>query len=1841
MKKLLLLVAGVVVYSSAFGQTKQSNALVQGAQEIPVQFMGVTGNLIDYVEPHGTVNEITKTLKTGYHPKDDWILNEAVNPNALPQGEDPALQKVYPPPATDKALNYNWDAISNFSVSPADPTVDVGPNHVVHMTNGPSGAYIQVYDKTGTAIGGQVYFDNFMGMAGGLGDPIVLYDERADRWMLSEFSASGNNMHVAISQTADPTGAYYTFVFNAPNFPDYPKYSIWEDAYIITTNESGNSPIYALNRADLLSGTATTAQRFTVPSYGTIGFQAATPVSLNGTTLPPANTPPMVMRMRDDAWAGVPDDALEIWDVNIDWANSGNSSVTQNITLGMGAVPAFDSELCGYTSFSCIDQPSSNTNLDPLREVLMNRIHYRNFGSHESIVCCHVTDVDGNDQAGIRWYELRRTGGAAGSWTIYQEGTYAPDTDSRWMPSIGISATGNIGLAYNVSSASTFPSLRYTGRRECDPLNQMTEPETTIAAGTSPNGSNRYGDYNAMGLDPSDGETFYFVGIYNPNTGGRARIAAFDIPVCAQFPEVAFDISSVDVEESSANVANGCLDYIDVDIPMSIGVAPSQNADITVTVTGGTATQGVDFDLLGSTFTLAGATLTGTAQIRVYNDNYVEGTETINLGYTLNANGGDAYSGATNQTVLVNILDDDLDPASMINTVTVFSHDFESGLAPFTTVNNAGGAANDPWAVGDAAAASSANFTVPNTNATQMAWINDDGCNCTQDDVDLTSPTIDLTGYTGATLSFASYYENNVYQGDQEVASILVSTGGGPFNLVQLVPAGSWSTVTVDLTPYVGNNDVQIKFNYSDGTGWLYGWSIDDVVVTGDGPILVQTAINTGSGMTANLGPNETVHFYDPATSRVMMTLENTSAWDYGCVTVDVDRDGTGASEFNQANIADHLHDKTFTVTPTNNNPTGSYNVTVYYEEAEVAGWEAATGNSRNNAEIIKVAGNNAINDVTPANAGTFTIENSPATLGAFNSDVTFTSSFSTGFSGFGVGIYNAGNNPPVANFSTTDVCVGSVTTFADASTNTPTSWSWDFGDGSGTSTAQNPSYTYATPGNYTVSLTATNAFGSDTYTQSVTVNGLPSVTASATSSSICEGETTTINATGASTYAWDNGAGTNASTNVSPAVTTTYNVTGTDANGCVNTDAVTITVSAAPASPVITPNGTVNICQGETTTLTSSYASGNTWSTTETTQAITVNSTGTYDVYYTDGNGCNSNITSVAVMVNSLPIVSTNPDLDICDGFNATLTATGASTYAWDNGAGTGATVVVSPVTTTTYTVTGTDANGCVNSDQITVTVNTLPAVAASADVAICDGSTTTLSATGASTYAWDNGAGTGTSVAVSPTSNTTYTVTGTDANGCVNSDVVTVTVNPNPTIAATAPTSPSVCGATDGSITVGGTGTGDVSWSGTSSGTANGVSLPYTVSGLAAGSYTFTFTDANGCISNIVNESISDPGAPAAPTVTPAGTVSICPGASATLTSSYAAGNTWSTAETTQSISVNTAGTYTVYHTDGSGCVSGTTTISVVVNPTPTVATSGDVTICAGETTSLTATGATTYTWDNGAGSGQTVAVSPTTTTTYTVTGVDANGCQATDQVTVTVTPGPTVTTSADMDICEGTSVTLTALGATSYSWDNGAGTGSSVTVSPTGTTTYTVTGTDANGCTGTAQVTVTVSPLPTVNITPAVIDTVCLNGADPITLVGSPAGGTFSGPGVSGTTFTPGTAGVGSHTITYSYTDGNGCTGQNTVVAVVEDCSGVSENMLDGVVLSPNPNDGNFNITGLDANTDYSIVDSRGRIVLQGRVQNAGDEIRVSNIESGAYYLYGVANGKQGTLKFIVTN
>ena len=1974
MKKLSLVLFGVF---AAFVLNAQSpkpvfnnqESVTLHATEIPVIFLGITPNLRDLPElnPNDSVPFKVKGER-------DWPKNICSNPDALPNGPDPALQHSYPAPVANKALAQNWNGLGYSSVNPADPTVDVGPNHVVQMINGSAGTRVRVYSKTGTAITGVVTMASLCGTASGDGDPIVLYDERADRWVLTEFLSSGNKLLIAVSTTADPTGSYYTYsITSTGGFPDYPKYSIWNDAYIVTANV-GSNDIIVFNRTSMLTGGAAGAQYFSQPNFGTIAFQAATPVSLMGTTNPPAGAPGMVMRIRDDAWSGSSSDALEIWELNIDWAVPGNSTFAMSDVL---PVAAYDSDLCGYTTFNCVPQPGTSTKIDPLREVLMNRIMYRNFGSHESIVCCHVTDVNGADLAGVRWYELRRSGGVGGTWAIYQQGTYSPDNNNRFMGSIGISESGNIGLMYNVSSSTVYPSIRYTGRKECDPLNQMTEPETTIIAGNGVQGSGtggRYGDYNAMGVDPSDGETFYCTAMYNPTSSWATRIAAFNIDLCAQNPEVSFDNSTYSVNEPDATIpASACLDYQIINVPISIGAAPTQNASITITVTGGSATQGVDYVLNNTSFILNGGNLTETVEVWVYNDNVVEGTETIQLGYTLNANGGDAYAGVTNQSVTITINDDDLAPLSMTSASIILQQDFESGLAPFTTTGSGG----DVWQVSNAAGASSTSWTVPNTNATQIAYVNDDACNCNMSNVNLYTPSFNLTGFLSASLNFDAYYENNSYAGNQEIGTIGVSTNGlaGPFTTVYNVPGGgSWQNLTVDLSAYVGQSNVVVSFKYNDATGWLYGFAVDNVEITGQGPIAVQTAVNTGISQTANLGGNQTVHFYDPTTGNVMMTLENTSSFDYGCVTVEVDRAGTSALQFNTATTADFLASKTFSVTPTNNNPSGTYNITVYYEEAEVAGWEAVTGNSRANAEIIKVAGANLISDVNPGNAGTFTIANSATTLGAFYSDVTFTGSFSTGFSGFGLGVYNSVlGTAPVANFSATPttICAGGTVTFTDLSANSPTSWSWDFGD-AGTSTAQNPTHVYATAGTYSVTLIATNGNGSDpfTITNYITVNAVPTVTATGTAT-ICAGQSTVISSSGATSYSWDNGAGSSASATVSPASTTTYTVTGTTA-GCSNTAQVTVTVNPTPTvtasgtaticagqsttisasgatsyswnngagssasatvspastttytvtgttagcsntaqvtvtvnpTPTVTALGTATICAGQSTVISASGAtsyswnngagssasatvspvstttytvtgttagcsntaqvtvtvnpgpsisvlstnnpstcatatgsiqvggsgSGNvSWSGTATGSAtgvslpytITGLAAGSYNITYTDGSGCVSNTVNQALVDPSAPTVTATGTTTICSGQSTTISASGATSYSWDNGAGSSASATVSPATTTTYTVTGTTA-GCSNTAQVTVSVNPLPTVTATGTATICAGQSTVISASGATSYSWNNGAGSSASATVSPASTTTYTVTGTTA-GCSNTAQVTVTVNPAPTVTATGTTT--ICAGQ--STTISASGATSYSWN-----NGAGSSASVTVSPASTTTYTVTGTTA-GC-SNTAQVTVTvNP----LPTVTATGTSTICAGQSTTISASGATSYSWDNgAGSSASATVSPASTttYTVTGTT-SGC-SNTAQVTVTVNPLPTVTATGTTTICAGQSTTISASGATSYSWDNGVGTSATATVSPASTTTYTVTGTTA-GCSNTAQVTVTVNPVPTVVATGTTDICEGSSTTISASGATSYSWDNGAGTSATATVSPTSTTTYTVTGTTA-GCSNTAQVTITVNTLPTVDITPASIDPLCSYEAA-ISLTGSPAGGTFSGTGVSGSSFDPAIAGAGTHTITYSYTDGNGCIGTTSFSVEVKDCAGVPEEQLEGVALYPNPNDGSFVITGLTEGTTFQIFDERGRLILDSFIRSGQEEVQMPVVNNGIYYLKAKKDGKEGGIKFLI--
>jgi hypothetical protein len=438
------------------------------------------------------------------------------------------------------APSRNFPGQGYTGVNPPDTVGDVGPAYYIQMVNSGGGAIVQIFDKAEPVPNPVASFalDSLGGgsCASGYGDPIVLYDRFADRWMLSEFSSSGNNLCVYVSQTGDPvTGGWFNYQFTAPSFPDYPKYGVWptdanggSGSYVVTANDGGPG-IYALDRGAMLSGSAGTYQRVTIPELPGFLFQAPTPADVDGPDAPPSGSPAIIMRHRDTenhSGPAAPGDLLEMWSFDVDWTTPANTTLVTEPSID---VTEFDSDLCGLTSFYCFPMPGTSTTLDPLREVIMFRLQYINHGTHETLVGNLVTDVDGTDHGGLRWFELR---GGAGAWALHQEGTYAPDADHRWMAASAMDQSGNIAIAYSVSSSSTFPSLRYTGRLDGDAAGVLTQPESEIHSGTASNSSNRWGDYAAMNLDPVDDCTFWFTSMDNTSSSWRTQIASFAFDAC-------------------------------------------------------------------------------------------------------------------------------------------------------------------------------------------------------------------------------------------------------------------------------------------------------------------------------------------------------------------------------------------------------------------------------------------------------------------------------------------------------------------------------------------------------------------------------------------------------------------------------------------------------------------------------------------------------------------------------------------------------------------------------------------------------------------------------------------------------------------------------------------------------------------------------------------------------------------------------------------------------------------------------------------------------------------------------------------------------------------------------------------------------------------------------------------------------------------------------------------------------------------------------------------------------------------------------------------------------------
>ncbi|MBK8826620.1 MAG: T9SS type A sorting domain-containing protein [Saprospiraceae bacterium] len=652
-----------------------------------------------------------------------------------------------------------------------------------------------------------------------------------------------------------------------------------------------------------------------------------------------------------------------------------------------------------------------------------------------------------------------------------------------------------------------------------------------------------------------------------------------------------------------------------------------------------------------------------------------------------------------------------------------------------------------------------------------------------------------------------------------------------------------------------------------------------------------------------------------------------------------------------------------------------------------------------------------------------------------------------------------------------------------------------------------------------TYNVTVTDVNGCDgTASKTVIVNPLPAVSIFGIDE-ICNGGNTTLFASGGVRYIWSNGA-TSTSIAVSPTATTTYNVTVTDGNGCQASTSVTVTVHPLPTASI---SGDTEICTGTTTRLTASGGTGYLWSTGATTYWIDVNPTATttYNVTVTDGNGCQAS-TNVTVTVNPLPTPSISGDTEICNGATTRLTASGGTGYQWSTGATT-YWIDVNSTATTTYNVTVTNGNGCQASTSITVKVNPLPSPSIAGDTEICTSASTTLTASGGTTYFWSNGA-TSTNITVSPTATTTYNVTVTDGNGCEATTSVTVTVHPLPAANITGDTE--ICtGATTRLTASGGTG---YLWS------TGATTYWIDVNPTATTSYNVTVTDGNGCqASTSVTVNVNP-----LPTTSISGDTEICTGTTTRLTASGGTGYLWSTGATTYWIDVNPTATttYNVTVTNGNGCQA-STSVTVKVNPLPSPSIAGDTEICTGASTTLTASGGTTYLWSNGATS-TSITVSPTATTTYNVTVTDGNGCQASTSVTVTVNPLPTPSITGDTEICTGASTTLTASGGTAYVWSNGA-TAASITVNPTATTTYNVTVSYSNDCQASTSVTVTVQSLPVVSISGE--NKICSSSTASLTATG---GGSYLWSNGS-TTASISVSPTANTTYTVTVTNSNTCT------------------------------------------------------------------------------------------------
>lgn len=549
MRKFLLLAAGLV--STLFTVAQQNPS---GVRVITGELFRTIPSLKD-LKPDPSLNPPVSRDLTGTIYKKTW-KDEVVDYGTQSAG-DPVVQKEYffprkqsnnaeeGPLAGAKVLQ-NYDGMPFTNVAPADPCLAQGPNHVIQMINGSQGAYFRIWDKTGANVVAQTYMYQIIATPGytGWGDPIVLYDQFSDRYIISEFGTSGtvtsyaNTLIFAVSATNNPAGAWnlYKFVDDAV-FIDYPHYSVWPNAIFGTSNDfntSGTaylgSSLMAFDKAPMIAGAASATMIRTIPSFFGTGVSPSSkprtvaPVSISGPTAPAAPAAGMFLYYHDDNLTPVTTDVDSVGIINMtpDFTTPANTVIS---VIAQMPVAAFKGNVCA--SRACVPGGSA---YDAISDRFMHRITYRNFGTYEALVANHTVDANYPAlpaKAGIRWYEFRKTG--AGPWDVQQQGTYSPDADGRWMGGISINSKGQIALAFNHSGTGKFASILFTGRNSTDPPGVMVYDEEVIQAGTAYGTfGNRWGDYNDLTTDVTNDSIFWFTAMYGA-ANWRTRVASFKL----------------------------------------------------------------------------------------------------------------------------------------------------------------------------------------------------------------------------------------------------------------------------------------------------------------------------------------------------------------------------------------------------------------------------------------------------------------------------------------------------------------------------------------------------------------------------------------------------------------------------------------------------------------------------------------------------------------------------------------------------------------------------------------------------------------------------------------------------------------------------------------------------------------------------------------------------------------------------------------------------------------------------------------------------------------------------------------------------------------------------------------------------------------------------------------------------------------------------------------------------------------------------------------------------------------------------------------------------------------